>query len=115
MAVDVTKHYDLILTELLEQVLRVVDGRMQELGWLVPSSVEVNAQGVASVVTSYNSVRIQHRDNLEDELLSEELGLFGLGQDEIDEALNQKRRVTLAWVHTAGEVYHMLGVFTLPT
>ena len=115
MAVDVTKNYDLILTELLKKVLRIVYGRVQELGWLVPSSVEVHPQGVTSVVTSNHSVRVKHRNNLEDELLSEELGLFGLGQDEIDEALNQKRRVTLAWVHTAGEVYHMLGVFTLPT
>jgi hypothetical protein len=30
MPVDVTKHNDLILTELLEQVLRVEDGRVQE-------------------------------------------------------------------------------------
>lgn len=55
---DVTKHNDLILTELLEEVLRVVDGRMQELGWLVPPSVEVDPQSVASVVASYNSVRV---------------------------------------------------------
>ena len=112
---DITKHNDLILTELLEQVLRVVDGRMQELGWLAPSSVEIHPQGVTSVVPSNHSVRVKHRDNLEDELLSEELGLFGLGQDEIDEALNQKRGVTLPWMHTAGEIYHMLGVFSLPT
>jgi hypothetical protein len=58
VAVDVTKHNDLILTELLEEVLRVVDGRMQELGWLVPPSVEVDPQSVASVVASYNSVRV---------------------------------------------------------
>jgi hypothetical protein len=115
VAVNVTKHYDLILTELLKKVFRVVDSRMQELGWLVPPSVEVHPQGVASVIPSNHSVRVQHRNNLEDELLSEELGLFGLGQDEIDEALNQKRRVTLAWVHTAGEIYHMLGVFALTT
>jgi hypothetical protein len=55
---DVTKHYDLILTELLEKVLRVVDSRMQELGWLVPPSVEVDPQSVTSVVPSYNSVRV---------------------------------------------------------
>jgi hypothetical protein len=56
--VDVTKNYDLILTELLEKVLRVVDGRVQELGWLVPSSVQVNPQGIASVVPSNHSVRV---------------------------------------------------------
>jgi hypothetical protein len=113
--VDVTKYNYLILTELLEKVLRVVNGRMQELGWLVPASIEVDPQGVASVVPSNHSVRIKHRDNLEDELLSEELGLFGLSQDEIDEALNQKRGITLSWVNTAGEIYYMLGVFALPT
>lgn len=112
---DVTKDNDLILTELLEQVLRVVDGRMQELGWLVPPSVEVDPQNIASVVPSYNSVRVQHRDNLEDELLSEELGLFSLGQDEIDETLNHKRGVTLSWMHTAREKNHLFGVFPLPT
>jgi hypothetical protein len=79
VAVDVTKNYDLILTELLEKVFRIVYGWVQELGWLVPPSVEVHPQSVASVVTSNHSVRVKHRNNLEDELLSEELGLFGLG------------------------------------
>ena len=48
-------------------------------------------------------------------MVSEELGLFSLSQDEIDEALNHKRGVALTGVHTAREKNYLLGVFSLPT
>lgn len=82
--VHVAKDRDLILPKLLDKMLTVVDGRVKKFGRLVPSAVEVYAQGVATVVAPDDAIRVEHRDYLEDELLSQKGCLLSLGQEVIN-------------------------------
>ena len=56
--------------------LGVEDGRVEELGGVLPATVEVHAQDVAAVVALDDTVGVQHGDQLEDEAFAEGLSFF---------------------------------------
>ena len=82
---------------------------MEQLGWVDPPSVQVHSQDIAPVVPLGHSIRVQHRNYLEDEGLAEELGLsVVLLQEEVDDPLHHERGVALPWVHPTCQEYHLL-------
>jgi len=90
VAVHVTENYDLVFTELFDQIFAVVDSRVQQFGGLIPSSIQVNTQGIASVVPSDDTIRVQHGHYLENELLSKVLSFFSLRDQIVNCALSHK-------------------------
>jgi hypothetical protein len=64
---------------------------MQQLARVGPSSIEVCANIVASVVSIHYSIWIQHGNNLENKSFSQDFGLLVVFlQQEIDGSLNHK-------------------------
>ena len=64
-----------LLHEAVDHLLRVVNGRMEHLRWCFPASIQIAAGQRAPVISVDDTVRVQHGDHLEDEVLSENLGL----------------------------------------
>lgn len=63
---------------------------MENLRGILPAAIQVHTKGVAPVVSSNDSIRIEHGDNLEDELLAEDLRiLVRRGEQEVNAALDQ--------------------------
>ena len=63
------------LVEILDDLLSVVDGGMQVLGWLLPSAVEVDAEDARAIVSVDHAVRVEHWDHLHDKLFTDLLSL----------------------------------------
>lgn len=53
----------------LDQLLRVVNGWMDDLRGRLPAAVQIAASEGAAVVSVDNTVGIEHWDNLKDEVL----------------------------------------------
>jgi hypothetical protein len=86
----VAKDYYLVLSKLFDEVFTVIDSRMKQFGRFTPPAIQIYTQCVASVITSYDTVWVEHRNYLEDKLLSQKLSFFGLCDKVIDRALNHK-------------------------
>ena len=75
---------------------------MQDLARVGPAPVQVCADVVAAIVAVDDTVRVEHRDDLEDEGLSQHLGLLVvLLQQEVDGPLYHEAGVALARMHSA--------------
>lgn len=82
-----------------DDVLRVVDWRVQEPVRSVPLSIEVTAEERAPVVAVDNAVGVKHWDNSNDEVLPQ---LFGvIGHEVAHQAVQHVRSLRLSWVDTA--------------
>ena len=97
----VTEQYHLVLLVIdRDQLLRVVDSGVQNLGWIRPSSVQVRPRHVTPVVSNGDSIGIQHGNNLEYEGVSEQLGLpVGLLQEEFNGPMDHEGGITFARMH----------------
>ena len=49
---------------------------MENFGRIRPSSIQISSYHVTSIIADDNSIWIEHRDNFENECVSEQLGLF---------------------------------------
>ena len=75
MSVDVTNQKDFpILLELLNQHLGMIDAWVQLLVRLNPLAIQVHTSKIASGVSIYDSVRVKHRDDLKDKVVSKYSG-----------------------------------------
>ena len=83
---------------------------MNYFWWFIPSSVKVNTKGITTIVTSHHTVRIEHRNNLEDKLLSHILSFFSLLQKEIDDSLNQERGIAFTRMHSTSQKDNLFGM-----
>eukprot|EP00350_Pseudokeronopsis_sp_OXSARD2_P008100 CAMPEP_0170550902 /NCGR_PEP_ID=MMETSP0211-20121228/8912_1 /TAXON_ID=311385 /ORGANISM="Pseudokeronopsis sp., Strain OXSARD2" /LENGTH=390 /DNA_ID=CAMNT_0010857721 /DNA_START=52 /DNA_END=1224 /DNA_ORIENTATION=- len=110
MPMHITEDQNLMVyVHLSGEELGVVDCGVEELGGVDPAPVQVHSQDIASVVSLGHSVRIQHRNYLEDEGLSEELSLsVVLLEQEVDDPLHHKGRVALSRMHPTGQKDHLL-------
>lgn len=91
VSMHVAKHNDLIFHVLFQNLLCIVNARMQYLGRLVPPSIEVNTEHIATVVASHHTVGVEHGNDFKDELLSHVLSLFCLLQEKVNDTLDHKR------------------------
>lgn len=68
---EVTKEQHLVIgVTHLQQPLRVMDGRMQQLRRIGPAPVQVGTHVVCTIVPLAHAVRVQHRYDLEYECFS---------------------------------------------
>ena len=89
MAVQVAEQLDFtFFLKHLHHPLREVDRRVEVLARLHPPSVQVEAEQRAAVVAVDHAVGVQHRDDLEDVVLSELDGCFVVAEQKLDEALD---------------------------
>jgi hypothetical protein len=77
---------------------------------VIPNTVEVDTGQVATSRTIDNAVGVEHRNDLEDEIVSENLRVQGRPSQVIQYALHYPRGGRLARVHTRG-YNHALTVF----
>lgn len=84
MAMKVDHESHLPIPRDLNQILLDEDGLVSLLSFAaVPSSVQVDTTEVCSVVADHYAIGIQHREDVELVVLSEEAGLFLIGNDEV--------------------------------
>lgn len=93
------EHEVSLLLDLLDQLFGMVDGGVQLLGWVDPLAVEVHTSQVASVVAIHNTIDIQHRDDLEDEVLPQDTCLRRITCQEVYDVLHHVAGHGLARVH----------------
>ena len=65
-----------ILVALTNQHLGVVDGGVEDFGGVRPATVQVHSSQVTAVVAVYNSIDVEHWDDLEVESLPQHLSFF---------------------------------------
>jgi hypothetical protein len=71
MTMEVTNYLNpSFTTELFDKRLRMVNRGVQDLTRHFPAAVEIAANQACSIIASNNAVGVQHRDNLEDKVLS---------------------------------------------
>lgn len=98
MKIAIEKQFTL-LAKFLNQALQIVHSGVRFWGWVLPDAVEVNScEGTACVSINY-SVRINHRHNFEDKLVTEQLCAERRPHQVVDDAFHHKRRACLAWVN----------------
>ena len=71
-------------------VLRCYDTRVGPRGRLVPVAVKVEAHQGGAVVSENHAVRVEHGDDFEDDMVSENFGHRMLADEEVDDALADK-------------------------
>ncbi len=81
---------------------------MKNFWRFIPSSVKVNTKGITTIVSSHYTVWVEHRNNLEDKLLSHILSVFSLLQKKIDDSLNQERGIAFARMHSTSQKDYLL-------
>ena len=82
---------------------------MQDLRGVLPAPVQVLPAERAPVVAVDNAVWVHHRDNFEDEVVSERLGLGRVADEELDDTFHHPGRVALARMHSGGDEDALLG------
>lgn len=85
----VAEHYNLVISVArLGKLLGIVYGGVEEFRRVLPATVKINSEHVASVVSVDDAIRVEHWDDLEDELLSKHLCIFvALLEKEVNDAL----------------------------
>ena len=64
-----------VLLKFLYHIFHVVNRRVQLAGWIDPASVQVHASQITSGAAVDNAIDVEHRNDLEDEVVSESLCL----------------------------------------
>jgi hypothetical protein len=101
VAMDVTVEDEIpLLLHLLDELLGVVDGRMQLLGRVDPLPVQIHPSQVATVVTVDDSVDVEHGNDLEDEIFPQDPGLLRVASQEVDHVLHDVAGHRFSWVHS---------------
>ena len=73
MTMQVTVHEDLaFLVLLLDKLFGVVDGGVEEFGWIFPPPVQVTASQGATIIPVNHPIWIEHWDHFEYEVLAKE-------------------------------------------
>lgn len=73
------KHTASLFIDLHDELLYWVHGWVEKFWGIFPLSIEVTASKGTSIVTVDHTVRVQHRNNLEYEIVSQKLRLFIFG------------------------------------
>ena len=89
------------LVEMPDQILGVVDGRMQKPVGLLPLSIEIDSKKWAPVITINDPIWIEHWHNSYDEMLPELLGLRR--QEVFEDAIEHMGCLGLPRMHPACE------------
>ena len=100
---DVTVDPDmslLALRESLEKLFDIVNFGVELHIWVDPLAVQVNTSNRVSVVTTDDSVRIQHRNQDEGVELPQKLGLLSIRTEEIKDSLEDCAGRGLPRVHS---------------
>ena len=92
-----------LLLEILDKALSLHDLRVKYLSRGLPSAIQVSSRQTASVVAVDYPVGVKHRNDLENELLSEDVSLRGLTNQKIDGSLHHPARIGLPRVHSCGQ------------
>ena len=76
MSVHVAKENDLVFFVVQShKLLREVNGRVDQSGWVRPATVKIGTYHIAAIVAYYDAIRVQHGHNLKDESVSQQLRL----------------------------------------
>lgn len=97
----------------LAQFLRIVHRRMHCLAWLGPLPIEVARGKRASVITVYHAVDVQHRNNIELEMVfqifhKDFLLVSRRIKQAVDQAVHHPGRASFPWMHSRGQHYDLL-------
>ena len=74
--------------QLRDELLGVPDCWVQRFTWILPSPVEIASCQAASVVSVDDTIRIQHRDDLEDEFVSQLRSSRVAANQEVDDSFH---------------------------
>ena len=78
---------------------------MEELAWIFPPSIEVDAYQRGAVISVDHSVRIEDGNDFEDKSASEVLCHGVVGYEKLDHPLNHVLRVCLSRVNSRAKEY----------
>ena len=92
-----------LLLGLFYQELCVVYSRVKFSGRLQPLPVKVCSCQIASVVSDYDSVNVQHRDDLKDEVVSQNLGQHAISKQKVYYVLDDVTYHSFSWMHPRGD------------
>ena len=122
MSMDIAEQEDVpVLLKLLDHLqefkkilrayhLSVINGGMNLSLGVVPDSVEIHSCQVAASAPINDAIWVEHRDNLEHEVVSEDLGIKGGTREIVDDSLHYPGGSALSGVH-ARCYYDTLSVF----
>lgn len=86
-----------------DHLLRVEYRRVQFFVWVDPLSIQVHHTQIAAIVPHNNPVRIEHRHDLEDEVLAEYLGDVGIAEQKFDYVLDNIGSHGFPWVYSRSQ------------
>lgn len=100
MPVQVTEQqYSSLFIALFDELLSVIDSRMNNFRRRLPPAIEITPCQRTPIVTVNNSVRIQHRYYLENEIFSEKPSLHVVRvSDELDNAAHHPGAHSFPWM-----------------
>ena len=95
--------------QLLNNCAACMDARVLRRARFQVHAVQVDAARVRAVVATKHAVRIEHRDELEDEALAQRGRAWIIGTyEEGQESVEHMRCGRLAWVHARRNEHHRL-------
>ena len=110
-----TKRYFALLFGLLDKHFCVIDWGMGLFRWLNPLAVKVGAWQVAAVVTDYDTVDVEHGDDLEYEVFSKHTSGGAVSDEEVNYVLDDETWHCLSWVNSSCQYYRLfLLIWRLP-
>mmetsp|Transcript_4778 Transcript_4778/g.10642 ORF Transcript_4778/g.10642 Transcript_4778/m.10642 type:complete len:388 (-) Transcript_4778:49-1212(-) len=91
-----------------DQALEPEDGAMQGLARLSPLPVQVHPGQATAVVPADHAVWIQHRHNLPDEVIPEDLCIRSRGKKETNETVHEPASIALSGMHPRADHHSLL-------
>ena len=60
-----------LVVKVLDETFGVVDGRVKELAWFLPSTIQIDSKKTNSVITVNHTIRVEHWNDFDNELVSD--------------------------------------------
>lgn len=94
------QHQVTLLFHSFDELFSVEDGGMELLAGVNPLTVQINTSKITSVVPIDHTIDVQHRHNLEDKVLAENLRDWRIAHQEVDDVFDEVTCHALSRVHS---------------
>ena len=82
---------------------------MQNFAWRFPSSVKILTCQRASIITVDYAIRVEYRDNFENEMVSKSFGFWTIARQVLYHSIHHPRGIALPRMHSCTDKYSFFG------
>lgn len=112
MPMEITEEDDFsLIMDFFYHLLYIIDNRVENFGRVLPPPIQISSRKGSPIISIDDSVRVEHWDNFEYEIISENLSFFiiRIGK-EFNNSLHHPRSDCFSRVNSCTNDYRFLGL-----